>query len=442
MLMELNSDVRGDFVDETPEHLLELNPTFFNNFSVVIGTALSEKTLLILSEKLWDADIPLLVCKAYGMIGYIRIQFAEHTVIESHPDNELEDLRLDRPFPSLVELVDSYDIESMDKKDHSHIPYIIILLIYLKAWRKQHNGAIPATYQEKKLFKECIRQGMRRDEGEHTEEENFEEALQAVNTALRVTEVPSHVKTILEDSSCLNLSLESKPFWIITRAVRDFLNNEGQGLLPLRGAIPDMTADSKRYIELQNVYHNQANKDLQCVSNRVQNLLTSLGKPQDLISESDVKLFCKNVRNLRVIRGRSIKDEYDAKTAKVNEITQHLDNPDSEMVFYVLLRATDRFYTEYNRYPGYFNDQVEPDIVKLKTCWGRLLQKWGCGPISKDEYIHEMCRYGACELHSIAAFMGGCAAHEVIKLVTGQYVPLNNTFIYNAITATSAVFEL
>lgn len=67
---------------------------------------------------------------------------------------------------------------------------------------------------------------------------------------------------------------------------------------------------------------------------------------------------------------------------------------------------------------------------------------WGCGPIIKDDFIHEMCRYGAAEVHSIAAYIGGCAAHEAVKIITAQYVPIHNTHIYNAITATSATFTL
>ena len=51
-------------------------------------------------------------------------------------------------------------------------------------------------------------------------------------------------------------------------------------------------------------------------------------------------------------------------------------------------------------------------------------------------------RYGAAELHPVAAFMGGSAAQEVIKIVTKQFIPFNNTFIYNAANASSATFQL
>ena len=34
-------------------------------------------------------------------------------MVESHPDNTHGDLRLDRPFPALIEYVDSMDLEGM-----------------------------------------------------------------------------------------------------------------------------------------------------------------------------------------------------------------------------------------------------------------------------------------------------------------------------------------
>lgn len=37
-------------------------------------------------------------------------------MIESHPDNALEDLRLDQPFDEFKDHVQSYDLDSMEKK--------------------------------------------------------------------------------------------------------------------------------------------------------------------------------------------------------------------------------------------------------------------------------------------------------------------------------------
>lgn len=48
---------------------------------------------------------------------------------------------------------------------------------------------------------------------------------------------------------------------------------------------------------------------------------------------------------------------------------QSLENPESMMIYYVVLRGVEKFQAEYNSYPGEFDDQVEPDIVKLKVCF-------------------------------------------------------------------------
>lgn len=42
-LLELNLDVRGDYIDEAPEHVLSHSENFFTNFDLVIAAALSEK---------------------------------------------------------------------------------------------------------------------------------------------------------------------------------------------------------------------------------------------------------------------------------------------------------------------------------------------------------------------------------------------------------------
>ena len=56
--------------------------------------------------------------------------------------------------------------------------------------------------------------------------------------------------------------------------------------------------------------------------------------------------------------------------------------------------------------------------------------------------LSQICRYGGAELYSVAAFLGGVAAHEVIKLVTGQYVPFDNMILYNAVTSNVTTYKL
>ncbi|EJW72116.1 hypothetical protein WUBG_16977, partial [Wuchereria bancrofti] len=56
--------------------------------------------------------------------------------------------------------------------------------------------------------------------------------------------------------------------------------------------------------------------------------------------------------------------------------------------------------------------------------------------------IDEMCRYGASELHVIASLVGGITAQEVIKLITHQYVPLDNTFVFDGHTQRAQTYRL
>jgi len=50
------------------------------------------------------------------IVAILDFQISEHDVIESHPDNVLEDLRLDRPFQTLVEFMDTQKLEAMNKQ--------------------------------------------------------------------------------------------------------------------------------------------------------------------------------------------------------------------------------------------------------------------------------------------------------------------------------------
>lgn len=53
-----------------------------------------------------------------------------------------------------------------------------------------------------------------------------------------------------------------------------------------------------------------------------------------------------------------------------------------------------------------------------------------------------MCRYGNAEIHVIAAFIGGIVAQEAIKLITHQYLPLNNMLIFDGHTQQGSIFSL
>lgn len=335
--MELNPDVHGDYVEEEIEHVLQNNPTFFNNFTTVIATALKEQTLIKLSSILWAQDVPFMYCKSYGFLGYIRLQVREHTVIESHPDNQAPDLRLDRPFPALLDHVNQIDLSAMSLRDHAHVPYLIILYKALVQWQSVTGLNLPSNWNEKEKLRDIIRSGKLVNElGIPEDEENYEEAIRAVNSNVAPSSVRPQVKAILDDLSCVNLTskvsknyginqklletFQSKPFWIMANAMKDFVENEGEGALPLRGSLPDMTAETSRYVTLQQIFQTQARQDADAVYRRVQHLLHVLNQPPECVSEGDVKIFCRHASELDLIRGSSIEDEYHGKNENLHNL--------------------------------------------------------------------------------------------------------------------------
>jgi amyloid beta precursor protein binding protein 1 len=52
------------------------------------------------------------------------------------------------------------------------------------------------------------------------------------------------------------------------------------------------------------------------------------------------------------------------------------------------------------------------------------------------------CRYGNGSVHNIASFMGGVVSQEIIKLITHQYIPMDNTFIFDGTRSVSGVFAV
>eukprot|EP00800_Vazella_pourtalesii_P004964 TRINITY_DN1572_c0_g4_i2.p1 TRINITY_DN1572_c0_g4~~TRINITY_DN1572_c0_g4_i2.p1 ORF type:complete len:318 (+),score=83.18 TRINITY_DN1572_c0_g4_i2:43-996(+) len=222
LLLEMNEEVSGESVTREVTELIKEQPEFFQQFSVVVATQVCEDTALSLSRLLWSQRVPLLLVKSYGFIGSIRVATPEHCVIEAKPDNALEDLRFDKPFTELQAHVDSVLLDKLDKTEHEHVPFLVLIYKYLLKWSEQNDGRYPSKYKEKKELKELIRQGIRinPETGGPESEENFDEAMSNLNSVLSETRIPTSVENILSDPQCEQLTAKSTPFWILTAAMK------------------------------------------------------------------------------------------------------------------------------------------------------------------------------------------------------------------------------
>lgn len=57
-------------------------------------------------------------------------------VIDSHTET-LPSLRIDKAFPALEAHALALEFENMDLTDHSHVPYVVILVRALHEWREK-----------------------------------------------------------------------------------------------------------------------------------------------------------------------------------------------------------------------------------------------------------------------------------------------------------------
>lgn len=177
--------------------------SFFEKFSAVVvsmGLQLNEVFVTKLSEILYELGIPLITVDTCGFMGFFRLSHQEHPVIETHPES-FNDLRLDAPIPGLEAWVDAIDFEASSEQ-HGNIPYAAILVRYIKAWAQtQEEGTtFPSTYKQKQELKKLIQAGML-----NSDEENFEQAIAAVNSMVQARKVPSHVLAIFQNPKCQDI---------------------------------------------------------------------------------------------------------------------------------------------------------------------------------------------------------------------------------------------
>lgn len=73
-----------------------------------------------------------------------------------------------------------------------------------------------------------------------------------------------------------------------------------------------MKASSAQYVTLQTLYRGRAKQDLAEVKQALSGLLSGLGIAEARIGEEEVETFVKHAGYLKVIRGRSLREEAEA----------------------------------------------------------------------------------------------------------------------------------
>ncbi|KAF2129494.1 hypothetical protein P153DRAFT_396755 [Dothidotthia symphoricarpi CBS 119687] len=465
LLKELNPDVEGHHITEPIESWL-LQPDALQPYTLIIATAPIRPELLTkLADHASTALIPLFYVHSVGFYSHFSVHLPPaFPIVDTHPSPETtSDLRLLQPWPELAQFAEekTANIDSMSAEDHGHVPYLALLLHFLAKWKKEHNNEAPKNYKEKTEFRSAVSQATRTNNPEGGEE-NFDEAVAAVLKSLNPPEPGSAVREIFTAKECVLVREDSPTFWVIANAIGLFYTK--YGVLPVPGSVPDMKARSADYIQLQNVYKSKARKDLAEVVDSVRFLERNANRSTP-IEEKHIEAFCKNAAHIKLVRGRPFHVVQAGEKVKwgdqAKSIAQMLTFPDSLIPLYIAFLAWDEFTATQNKdglggavkVPGETDQTADSEkLTGIALKIADDLIKEAASPLDEDDYAavktqigefaQELVRAGGAELHNIGALTGGIVSQEVIKAITEQYVPVDNTCIFDGIRSKSMVIKV
>lgn len=418
---------------------------------MIVSGPTKQSTLESLSQKAQELEIPLLYIHSVGFTATFSLQLPkEFPIVETHPDPEsTQDLRLLNPWPELTSAATALgDFTTLDDHQHGHIPYIFILLHFLEQWKQSHGGNPPANYKEKTAFRDLVRSGARTDNAEGGEE-NFDEAVAAVVKSISPFSLRSPIREIFEMDQCKRLTAQSADFWVIAAAIHKFYTDHN--VLPLPGSLPDMKAQSADYVALQNLYKNKARQDVEEVVSTVRQLEAQLGRTTPIL-EREVEVFCKNAAHIKVVRGRELpKLDTQSDPLTLKALRNGSGMPENLTGYFIAHQILDAVVNDIQELSQTGQSRSVNDDALWQSHEERVL-----GILLRDDQtplddeavesiqqaIQEVRRAEGGELHNISSLVGGLVAQESLKVLTRQYVPLDNTCVFDGARSRTEMYRL
>nr|OQO17835.1 hypothetical protein B0A51_14443 [Rachicladosporium sp. CCFEE 5018] len=460
LLGELNPDVRGHAITEPLESFLQKDDNLKPFTLLLVSAPIDYASLRKIRDLALASQTPLFYTHCIGFFSHFSIQLPPaFPVVDTHPDpTATQDLRLLKPWPELEDFAKRMTdgLWSMAQHDLGHVPYVCLLLHYIDKYRTQH-GKLPESYKDKTTVRDMVR-------AEGKDEENFEEAYAAVLKSLNPPTIPSGVRDVLSAPETQSLTSVSSSFWLIANAIQQFVTKHS--VLPLPGAVPDMKARSNDYITLQQIYKSKARADCAEVTASVRSLEKSTNRSAKLeIPVNEIENFCKNAAHIHLVRGRPLQlitpGEKPSFGDRAKALRSQLTNPESLIGLYLAFLAFDDFTATHTPpvpahpssptgvlVPGASDFALEADAAKLTatahTYLDALINESGNrleDPEYSDlraeieKYCTEIARAGGAELHNMASLTGGLVSQEIIKVITGQYVGVDNVCLVEGVAS-------
>ncbi|GAX13098.1 amyloid beta precursor protein binding protein 1 [Fistulifera solaris] len=432
-LMELNPDVTGDWKDISGGLVAEkfdLLQLFPDKKKVLVIAADCEPPLRqAIAQTCWDQNVPMIAVHSYGLVGVVQIQTAPLLLLDPKMRDSVPDLRLTCPFPALQQAFEENYADDavwagLSSQEFGQVPYPFILLFVQKKWKESHAGGLPTSFAEKQEFQAEIKKMARN----YDNELNFQ---QAVENAYLAYTPPKTVDIDYLLSDC-----NSERDLVLLRALQSFLQQHG-GVPPVVGKIPDMAASTAEYVNLQELYQQQAKKDFDYVR------ANCTGDTS--VTNDEITLLCQNAVHLDWLQTGPLPTfmGYHPTEDVVDDLgasEQDEERPEQTALWWYLgFAACQMFWEREQRYPG-VNDDFEKDVPRLLECWEYMKTAYGLS-LEDTRICKEMARFGNAEVHNIASVVGGVASQEAVKLITGQYIPIKNTYVFNGIASMGGVYH-
>ena len=475
----MNSDVKGSWEQIDPHLLISTRLDYFLNFSLIIATQMSEESLLPLAAHIRAAGIPLMCVRSCGLLGVLRVQVGEHFVMEKARE-EKSFLCLSQPFPALRSLVDSLGEAPLKLEVLASTPPTLLLMKALDIWRASLGGNRDAdaaripSFSEDGALKATLRSLI---PSELTPEEKGAAVAHTLEgcryiSRLRAEGCPKWTKAILEEGGGSRSQSEwNSHFWLVIRALRAFVAAH-DGRLPLSGVLEDMEATSKAYTALERVYREQAAKDNTWVEDKVAEELGGAEPPPP----GFIAQITRNSRFIALLRWGSLEEELSggdmveawrevleelstvpaafgaAPVEEGGEMDDEKERREREgkilqaschpALWYLVIRAADKLQHQKQQQfsspgasytsaaggttaAGVGRGVTDPEELwnSVKVLASQLNLPLPHPHVFSSRHAAEVVRFWGAEMHSMAAFMGGAAAQEAIKLLTHQFVP-------------------
>lgn len=460
-LLELNPDVKGNFINKSAKEYMDDEKNDFKSFTVLIATNLLSDE----NDKLYSIakknNLRLVIVKNNGLINYIRLYENYHGNMSLRLlDNPVSDYRLSCPWKELKDFANSFDLEKMDLIDHKNVPYFVILLKALDKYRNNKNDpeANPNNKEEKEEFKNIVK-GFMLSTGTEGENENIEEALSKLYfcnkynnklTTYKMEQIFEVIEKISQKEIFSKSNNYMKLFFIYFITLKQFFNK--YKTYPLCGPIPDMISNTKNFIGLKQIYNTKAKND----HKEMRDMINIEIKENKNLSDEEKSELNKLVNNLTTdqIDIVDILNKNWPQTSlfvypdNVNEEEAKNFDPDQfdedfqklNFVWYLLFRASDKFMNKNKRYPGQNIDDFKKDVPELfellKEEFSKLSVKPDLGSQLNEDNAFEFCRMGKGFVPPVVSIIGSMASQEIIKLITYQFETVNNTVIYDGINVT------